>query len=255
VVNHKSIDLLMVATLAILAAEATFSAINAPFVLPLLTLPLVFLLPGYALTSALFPKSALGFPETLTFSLGLSLAADIIGGLVINLTPQGLSAVPWTVFLCGVTLGGCAVAALNRPQRLEPMPSPSGVGLSVGQTVLLGLSIVVVACALMLVRDQSAQPSTRFTELWAQPDSAMGQNVFDVGVRNSESQNMEYELEIKVGGNLVYQSSSIALSPGETLEKIIILQIPVNQDVQAFLYRMDDPGKMYREVVLRNGGK
>lgn len=109
-VSRNWTDLRIVVLLTILAAAAMMvPTANASF-LPLLALPLVFVFPGYALTAVLFPKGGLGFPETVTFSLGLSLAAVIVGGLLINLTPQGLDVLPWTVFLVSVTLGGSALA-------------------------------------------------------------------------------------------------------------------------------------------------
>jgi uncharacterized membrane protein len=249
-VNRNFADLVVVAALAILAAVAKLLPIDNPAIVSLVALPLIFLLPGYSLMAAFFPKAGLGFPETLTFSIGLSLAADIVGGLAINLTPQGLAALPWTIFLASVTLGGCGVAALSRHRHVEPSPSWSGLGLSVGQILLLGLSVVVVAGALMLVRDPSVQPSASFTELWIRPASVSGQSVFDVGIRNSEPGEMAYRLEVKAGRDLVDEYPSITLSPGETWERVIMFQIPENGNVQAFLYRTDSPTAVYRQVVL-----
>lgn len=252
--NRNSKDLLVAVALALFATAAIFLQVHNPVVLLLLGLPLVLLLPGYTLATLLFPKGDLGFPEMLACSLGLSLAIDIAGGLVLNLTPQGLAVLPWTVFLAGVTLG-CAVVALSRRNRLETTATHSRIRLGIGQIILLGASIMVVVTAVMLVRNQAAQPSTRFTELWARPDSAQGQTVFDIGLRNSESSKLEYKLEVKVGEDLVYDSSAIALIPGQTWEKAIALPLSVNAEVRALLYRMDDPGTVYREVVLSRGGK
>jgi uncharacterized membrane protein len=254
-VSRNFTDLLVVVALTILAAVTIFLPVNNLIGLPLLALPLVFLLPGYSLTAVLFPKSGLGFSETLTFSLGLSLAVDIVGGLIINLTPQGFSAFSWGVFLDSVTLCGCIVAALRRSRHFDLGWSHFNLGLDVGQGVMLGLSIVVAASAILFARDWAAPTSASFTELWAQPASALRQDRVDVGVRNSEAEKTEYKLQVQAGGDLVYESPSIVLSPGETWEKVVTLPISVNVDVQAFLYRMDDPGKIYRQVVLRSDGR
>jgi hypothetical protein len=58
----------------------------------ILTLPLVLVLPGYAVTAALFPNRSLGVPERLVFSLGLSVAIVVLGGLLLNVTPFGVRA-------------------------------------------------------------------------------------------------------------------------------------------------------------------
>ena len=253
--SRNSKDLIVVVVLTIIAIGASLLQVNSPVTLPLLALPLAFLLPGYALTAALFPKGDLGFPETVTFSLGLSLAADIVGGVIINLTSDGLAVLPWTVFLVSVTLGGCAIAVQRRRHLRAPMPSQFVLGLSVGQALLLGLSVAVVTSALLLVRSQAVQPSTGFTQLWARPAAILGQTAFDLGVYNSESKNMEYQLEVKAGGELVTESFAIALAPGETWKKVLTFQVPVNGDVQVLLYRLDDPGKIYREVVSRSSAK
>jgi uncharacterized membrane protein len=254
-ISRNSTDLVAVVALTVLAVAAVLLQVNNIIAIPLLALPLVFVLPGYALTAVLFPKGGLGLPETLAFSLGLSLATDIVGGLVINLTPQGLAVLPWMLFLVSVTLGASAIAARRRPQRLELVASQSGIGLNVGQIFLFGLSIVLVVSAVMIVRIQLAQPSTQFTELWTLPNSALGQNAVDVGIRNSEVGKTEYKLEIQVGGNRVYESSPIALLPGETWEQVIPLPIPAAGDMQVLLYRADNPGKVYRQVMLRSSAK
>lgn len=252
-VNRNYKDLLVVIALAILAVEAIVIQANKPSGLFLLALPLVFLLPGYSVTAALFPNGGHGFPETLAFSLGLSLAVDIVGGLIINLTPQGFAPLPWTIFLVSVTCAGCAIAALNRRHRLEPTSGQSRLGLSVSQVFLLGLSVVVVASAMMIVRDQAAGPASTFTELWSRPASADGQIAFDVGVRNAESKEMNYALKVQVGETVVYELSSIALAPGETWEKTVVLGTVGNEDVQVFLYRMDSPSEIYRQTRWRSG--
>ena len=254
-INRNWTDLAVVIALTILSVVAVLLQVDNIVAIPLLALPLVFVLPGYALTGVLFPKSDLGFPETLAFSLGLSLATDIVGGLILNLTLQGLAVLPWTIFLVSVTLGASAIAAWRRCQSGEPALRQFRIGLNVRPVLLLGLSIVLVVSAMMIVRIQSAQPSTQFTELWTLPNSAVGQNAVDVGIRNSEAEKIEYKLEIQANGSLVYQLSSIALSPVETWEKVLMLPMLVTGDVQALLYRADNPGTIYRQVVLRSSGK
>ncbi len=95
--GHNSKDLLIVIASSILALATIPLQGHAVIALSLLALPLVFILPGYALTAALFPRGGLGLAETLTSSIGLSLAAVIVGGVILNLTPEGLTSIAWTM--------------------------------------------------------------------------------------------------------------------------------------------------------------
>ena len=275
--SRNSKDLLIVMAFTILALGTILLQANGVVAWSLVALPLLLVLPGYALTAALFPateaqrtqgkgslgfpdteaqrtqgKGSLGFPETLAYSVGLSLATVIVGGVILDMTSEGLTSLSWTIFLVSVTLGGCAIAAFSRRKRRAATARSSSLKLNVRQVFFFAASIVVVVYAIMIVRDESFQPSTPFTQLWAKPAALLGQTAFDIGVYNSESRSMEYKLEIKSGGTLVYESSAIALAPGETWEQVLTFQSLVNGDVQVFLYRLDDPGTIYRQVVSRS---
>jgi uncharacterized membrane protein len=245
--NRNLIDLLVVEIFAIVAVAAVLSSAATAAVLPLFALPLVFVVPGYALTVMLFPKRKFGYPELLAYSLGLSLVADILGGLVINATSQGLNVSSWTLWLGAVTLCSSIIAALRRPPDFNPGWRLLRLNLSVPQGLMLGLSVIVAVSAIMLARDR-ATPSSSFTELWVLPATTVDPNGIQFGVRNLESAKMEYSLEVKEGNEIVY-TASIDLLPGETWTRAMVLQIPRNE-VQVLLYRADNPAQVYREVSL-----
>src|SRR5947209_2751623 len=75
IMKHRSVDrdILVVIILSIIALVLAFIAPADWLPFRILTLPLVLLLPGYALTSALLPRQTLGIAERLLLSLGLSL--------------------------------------------------------------------------------------------------------------------------------------------------------------------------------------
>jgi len=79
-----------------------------------LAVALVLVLPGYAITMAVFAARPLDHATTILFSIGLSLTAAILGGLVLNWTPEGLQASSWTILLITMTLGAGAVALARR---------------------------------------------------------------------------------------------------------------------------------------------
>ncbi len=112
--NHKSVDILAVVGMTIIAIALAFAVSPDNVFGRILTLPLVLVLPGYALTSALFARRTLGGPERLVFSLGLSLMIVVMVGLVLNGTRYGLSASSWSLFLSSITLIASAVALVRR---------------------------------------------------------------------------------------------------------------------------------------------
>ncbi|TME03321.1 MAG: hypothetical protein E6I80_19440, partial [Chloroflexi bacterium] len=61
--KHKSVDLHVVMTITIVDVALVFALPSTNVIGRILTLPLVLVLPGYALTCALFPKRALGILE------------------------------------------------------------------------------------------------------------------------------------------------------------------------------------------------
>ena len=67
-------------------------------------LALAVVCPGLALTAALFPGRLLAWPERVLFSLGLSLAAAILGAVLLNGTIWGLTTGVWAALFAGVTL-------------------------------------------------------------------------------------------------------------------------------------------------------
>src|SRR5689334_1821085 len=96
----------------------------------ILALPLVFVLPGYTLTEALFkrttnadalirqPALQLERPfktsDRLIIGLGLSLALVILSGFILNMLPTGLQALSWVVFLAVQTTLFALIAGYRR---------------------------------------------------------------------------------------------------------------------------------------------
>ena len=93
--SRKSFDLALVCALALAALILALLGTSSPMLQLLLGLPLVLVLPGYALTAALFPHGALGGADRALFTLGLSLCAAILCGFVLNRTPWGLRPESW----------------------------------------------------------------------------------------------------------------------------------------------------------------
>ena len=141
-------DLFVVIVLTIIAVILAFIVPSGWVPVRILTLPLVLVLPGYALTTAIFPKRELGGPEHFIFSLGLSIVIVILSGLILNFIPFGLHVSSWAITLSAITLAACAVALVRRRRQnisTSGWVGVGGIGFTFRQTLLLGLAALRAA--------------------------------------------------------------------------------------------------------------
>jgi len=85
----------------------------------LFILPFLLVLPGYALTAALFPNQ-IGLAERLLLTLALSISVTVVSGLLLNLTAWGLQGTTWIVWLGGITIAASMLALARRQRYLTP---------------------------------------------------------------------------------------------------------------------------------------
>src|ERR1700676_5175553 len=129
--RRNNLDLLVIAFIAVLNIVWALLPNRPALIGTILALPLVFVLPGYTLTEALFYQKMLNGTHRLVLSLGLSLALAILGGLLLNVLPIGLQAQSWAMFLGLITTVFSLVAAYFR----------RGVQLTGTRRLRLGFSI------------------------------------------------------------------------------------------------------------------
>jgi uncharacterized membrane protein len=256
--NYRSVDIFTVIAIAIVAAVLALVVPQDIVLIRILTLPLVLVLPGYALTSALFPERAFGVAEHLVFSLGLSLIIVILSGLALNWTPFGLHPSSWAVLLSSITLSASAVALVRR--RGQSISAPGwlrigNVGLTLRQGLLLGLATVIICGAVAVsIIGASRQSYARFTQLWILPaQGANTKNTVRLGVSNMESTVMQYRLDVNVDGKVVKEWPAIDLNSNEKWEATLVLT-PTGSvgvaKVEADLYLIEASTTIYRHVVL-----
>jgi uncharacterized membrane protein len=256
--NHRSVDIFAVVAITLVTAVLALLVPPDIMLIRILTLPLVLVLPGYALTSSLFPRRVFGVPERLVFSLGLSLAVVILGGLALNLTPVGLRASSWSVLLSGITLAASAVALVRRRGQSTSAPGWLRAGnfsFTFRQGLLLGLAAVIVCGAVAVsIIGALRQSYPGFTQLWILPaGGAIAENAVRLGVSNMESTAMEYRLAVNVDGKVVKEWPSIDLNPNEKWEATLVLPPTGSAGVarvEADLYRVEASTTIYRHVVL-----
>jgi hypothetical protein len=247
---RASSDLLIASLLACLGALAAALGLTGPVVPALLGLLLVLVLPGYALTAALLPQRALGWAERVTLTVALSLVSTMLGSLALNALSGGLRPFAWAGLLAAVTVGGCLIA-WRRRRGLAPAVPEFKLNWVQGGT--LGLAGLAVVAALALTR-VPANPAglEGYTVLWILPSDTTQPPGVRLGVNSMEFAPTEYRLLVTVDGRAALQWPAIDLGPGETWGAFAPLP---NLDVrhvrvEATLYRLDNPGVVYRRVTL-----
>src|SRR5207248_8776698 len=159
-------------------------------------LPLALILPGYALTAALFPTRQIGVAERLTLTIGISLAGLALVGLGLNWTPWGLTVPSWTTSLGGLTLAATLLALMRRPPRPAERVIRPTAKIAAHHWAIAGVSGVVLILAFMVARGGALeQRGDGFTQLWMLPDSRPTANEVHIGITSQERSVVAYRLE------------------------------------------------------------
>lgn len=191
-------------------------------------IPLVLVLPGYALSALLLPDRVR--PVYINAALwhgmwiaGLSLATAVLGGLLLNLLPVGLTRTSWTIALAGTTLLALATAAtlrIRRPRAVQPgtprattgmLPDPASPRgrthrrLQGPATIYSVAAVLAVGAAISLgVFSAARQQPAGFAELWVVP-AGNGTGRATVGVRNDYARAERFHLVLQRGSQTVAQ--------------------------------------------------
>lgn len=266
------IDLVIV-TLYTLVATALTLVFRPSGVLALVIVaPIVLLLPGYALLSAALPISSLGKLERFTISLSLSLALTILGGLVLNLVPGGLTTLSWTLLLSFLIVLGCVVAFVRR-QLSKGASHNADVGrgavreyirriqqimpalASAARWRVLGTALalfIVIGAIIFSTMSAVQQPYPGFTQLWMLPAQVGDkQSTVQIGIVNDEVGHMSYTLVVKQNDQTIRRITGISLYRHRQWEETIHFVIGNKQVlVEGDLYRTDQLSVVYRSVKV-----
>ena len=245
-------DLLVVFIIILLTLILGISGIRSGNIeyetMPLWMAPLgilmVLFVPGYAIVSAMLPK--VGSEKTLLLSLGLSISISAVGGLVLNLTPWGLTPATHSLLLGTIAYIGIFLAwrqRRNLSQNFE-MGVPS---LHKENIVIFGLAGYILLGAVVIAYISSRQTETTFTQLWAIPTvTAEGTYEIQIEIRNEEKQLETYNLYIDIDGRLLDEWSTIQLETGGQWTTNFQLPDKPSRPIRISLYRIQDLDKVYR---------
>lgn len=228
---------------------------------------LLLLLPGVALTAALFGgrrldgACRLDGAERLLYVLIAGVAAVALTGLLLNITPWGLDRLAWAALLVLVTAGAGLVAWRRKPRgsKAASAAAPAAEPLNLAQVSLFGMSAVMLGLALAVARVPApAAGHAGYSLLWALPAEGRSAEisaapVWEIGVASSEFAPATYSLAVSLGDEIVYLSPGFTLAPHERWQTEVDLSPYAGSDgpLEARLYRSDAPGVVYRHVLVR----
>jgi uncharacterized membrane protein len=258
--RRKNLDLIIMMSIVVMNVVWALLPFHFTVIGIILALPLVFVLPGYALTEALFTQRSLDTAHRLVFSLALSLAVTVLTGFILNLFPTGLHALSWTLFLGLLTVVFSLIINLRRTE-LPNGVQPLRFNFSISAFMLFEVATIVTILAILYSTvgvAQQRQPG--FTQLWIQPTAQPGSScAIRIGVNSFETTLVTYRIIMTMNSTQIANWSSVSLFPREQWEQIE----PVNPGnssntfVEVRLYRLDKPQTVYRKVdlTLDNLGK
>lgn len=254
--SRKPIDLIVASVFSLFTLLVAFLGLRSttvPGTLPVWFLPIgfamVLLLPGYFLVKATLPS--LDGITVLLLSLSLSITLNVIGILVLNLLPGGLSPVSWAVWVSGLTLLGCLIVAIRRRYRPDLYHNSFFFPrLQWRKTLPFLIAAVIMLASVLLARYSTLQSGTTFTQLWALPASTGLPYELEIGIRNYERQDQKYNLYVESRGVYLYSKTDIAVAAGESWTVVLSLDEKPIKPVQVYLYLSSAPEAIYRRVQI-----
>ncbi len=269
----KNLDLIGAICFALLCVGWAQLPSRPPIIGIMLAVPLVFVLPGYTLTQVLFRKRS---PDPLTdtaknlilqprlkidqpvsavdyiiFSLGLSLAIDVVMGFILNVFPMGLQLQSWTISLGLLTTVFALLATYRRRGDRVKYQRRSRPRITIYEYIVLGLAIVEAFVAVWFSAIRPSQPQPSFTQFWMFPSTQANNScAVQIGVRSYETTSVTYRIMVMANGAQLTSWPSFILGTQQEWDRSVSVTPAATGSisVDARLYRLDKPETIYREV-------
>jgi uncharacterized membrane protein len=255
IVVRRYLDLLIVTLVAVAGIVVFLRAIDIFWLRLPVSLALIFFLPGYALTAALFPNrqelddETLGTGARFMLSLGLSLAIVGLTGLALNRV-SSLQTASWAVSLAAITIVAAAASAWRRLSYADSHGVVAAGHLPLRGLLLLILAAAVAGSAVVTSRvaaERQSQPG--FTSLWMIPAKGPHQSVH-VGLANHEGHTMYYTLIVRAHHRTVWRLTHFVVPNDKTWQTAMMLPESPGTRLEAWLYRAGHLDIVYRKVSL-----
>jgi hypothetical protein len=233
----------LVAFLCSAALPANLALLRAP-----LALPLVLVLPGYAIVAAVFRPSELRPAEMVVLSVALSIATTIFAAILLDAGGVRLKTAPWMGLLALVTLVAAARGSMSGHARALHRP----------RVRLLRPELLALAGALVLLTGAAALGFTPLgapkatqgaTALWILP-APDGRAAACVGVLSDQTRVTRYTVQLTVAGRPAQRFGPVTLAPGGRWTRVVGVGLgkPV---VAAVLRNAAKPSAVVANVALR----
>jgi hypothetical protein len=166
----------------------------------LFAVPLCFALPGYGLAMATFGKRPPRALDTFLLTPTLSIATLVIGAVLLDLMPGGIRIGSWAVLLMLVVVVACALAVMRRADATLPARQIQLPRASASQSTLLVAALVAACGALVLSRvPLSAVNAIGYSQLWMNSVGTPVAPAVHIGVRSAEAHTTTYRLVLISG--------------------------------------------------------
>jgi uncharacterized membrane protein len=254
----KNLDLLLIIIIALSNLTWALRQGHIHIIGLVLALPLIFLLPGYTFVEVLFHRRPVDSVRRLLLSFGVSIALDILGGLILNFFPGGLTKLSWAFYLSSFVIVLSLVALCLRGKNSLNGLWLAQIRLDVRKH-LVGELFICAALGIVLFSfifsDYSALHQYRkgFTQLWMVQSEKPGQSCSVlVGVDSFEFKQMKYHLIMRLNNAQPMLLPLVVLSPQKSWRIVVPINPPMNSSVVVGtrLYRADEPAHTYRDVHL-----
>jgi hypothetical protein len=208
--------------------------------------PLALFLPGYAVTAAVFARHRLDWVTVLVLSFAFSFVVVILGGLLLNALPPGLTESSWAALMVLATIGAAGVAAARVERDVAPPRKRALPHLTRVEMGLLGLTIMLISAAAVLARTPLPAAGVRgYTTLSIVPRASSAGTV-TFGVQSSEKRRTAYRLKVLENAHRVRVDRHLTLAPGQRWS----LPISVDRSARRLDAQLFRGGKVYRRVRL-----
>ena len=213
-------------------------------------MPLVLLLPGFALVSAFLPPTAPRM-QRLLLSISISIALVIAMALALAVAGADLDQTSWIAALGGFTAALLVVAMVRqRSAQLPPRSSPVSVRQAIVGLLAAAAAVAVAGYAVDISR-RPAEPTASarpYTLLWIDPSEEEG---LRVGLTSGELEPTTYRVEMVEDGRATAEWKGITLAPGASWAMVAA---PGDADrVDVYAYRDVDGATPYRHVYVHPG--
>lgn len=234
-------------------------------------LPFVLFFPGYSLIAALFPgKKDLDGIERVALSFGLSIAVAPLIGLALNYTPWGIRLHPIAISLLAFILLMSYIAITRRKRlpederylvaldiELPRWRELSRVDRILSVALIASIGFAIGALAYVIVTPKVGE---RFTEFYILGSSGKAEGYprrlsvgeegkVIMGIVNHEFAQVDYAVQVRVGGHPQTRIADISLGHEEKLEQMVAFSSDVPSENMKVEFWLDKIGERPQQGV------